>query len=405
MNVTNSKLFLKSMLSNLDLIKAGPEIDLFLAKYMSKFTLMNVSGDLIIHSHLPPLNSKAFRRFVSNHIVKQIDGPTHAQVGITNLCNQDCTYCYSKKRTGKLMNKEEIIQTVMDLKELGVCWLGITGGEPLLNKDLAQIISLVGDDITLKLFTNGTNMSYEKAKELKAAGLTYVSISLDHWEESIHNTVRRSDIAFKCALLAIENCKKAGLHVSVSSVLSKEMIKNNETEKLISFLIAQGVHEAWLSEAKPTSEYAWNEESVINEAERQKLCKLQDEYNAKGKITINYLGHFEGKESFGCFAGNKMVYIDSFGEVSPCVFIPLSFGNVHEKSLINIFSDMKLRFPTENKCFINYNYPLLKPHAKESLPLNPRISDEIMTHVEFGDLSTFNVMLQKRKGKKDDKKH
>ena len=57
-------------------------------------------------------------------------------------------------------------------------------------------------------------------------------------------------------------------------------------------------------------------------------------------MTVNYLGHFEGPGNFGCNAGRKMIYVDAFGEVSPCVFTPMSFGNVRERSLREIWADM-----------------------------------------------------------------
>ena len=103
------------------------------------------------------------------------------------------------------------------------------------------------------------------------------------------------------------------------------------------FLEGLGVHEAWLSEVKPSLEAFWNNNLVITEEDRLKLVKLQDRYNTEGKMTVNYLGHFEGKECFGCNAGNKMVYVDAFGEVSPCVFTPMSFGNVQTDSIPAIF--------------------------------------------------------------------
>lgn len=70
---------------------------------------------------------------------------------------------------------------------MGVFWLGFTGGEPLLHKDLVEIVKSVGDDCAIKLFTTGSNLTPQLAKELKEAGLLYVSISLDHWDEAEHD--------------------------------------------------------------------------------------------------------------------------------------------------------------------------------------------------------------------------
>ncbi len=379
----------KALLSNIRIIRVKPSINLFLADYMKKFKLLNVGGQLIIHSHLPSINSKAFSRFINEHLLAKTEGPSHAQICLTNACPQNCRYCYNKNRSGELLNKDEIKRLIQELKEMGVVWLGFTGGEPLLNKDIVEIVESVGDDCAIKLFTTGVNLTENLAAELKRAGLLYVTVSLDHWNEEEHDRIRGYAGAFRTALRAIEIFKNNGIHTSVSSVLSREMVKENKVSELLEFLISLGIHEAWLSETKPTVEAFWNEASVITEEERLSLVSLQDKYNKEGRITVNYLGHFEGREHFGCNAGNKMVYIDAFGEVSPCVFTPMTFGNVRDKSVKTVFSEMKGHFPSESCCFINKNYELLKKHYKGQSPISKEDTLEMMKEVRFSPMSEF----------------
>ena len=386
----------KALLSNIRLIRVKPSINLFLAKYMGKFKLLNVGGQLVIHSHLPSINSKAFSRFVNEHLLAKTGGPSHAQVCLTNACPQNCRYCYNKNRSGELLKKDEIKQLIQELKEMGVVWLGFTGGEPLLNKDIVEIVESVGVDCAIKLFTTGSNITERLAAELKKAGLLYASISLDHWDEEEHDRIRGYKGAYQTALRAIEIFKNNGIHTSVSAVISREMIKENKVTELLEFLIGLGIHEAWLSETKPTVEAFWNEASVITEEERLSLVSLQDKYNKEGRITVNYLGHFEGREHFGCNAGNKMVYIDAFGEVSPCVFTPMTFGNVRDKSVKTVFSEMKGHFPSESCCFINKNYELLKKHYKGQSPISKEDTLEMMKEVRFSPMSEFFRLYYKR---------
>jgi len=391
MSIFKNKIVLvKALLSNKQIIRVKPSINLFLAKYMGKFNMINVDGQLIIHSHLPSVNSKSFTRFINEHLLTTSVGPSHAQIGLTNACPQNCQYCYNKNRKGKLLNTAQIKQAIQDLKKIGVFWLGFTGGEPLLNEDIVEILKSAGNDCTIKLFTTGSNLTEKLAADLKNAGLLYVSISLDHWKEEEHDRIRGYKGAFRTALNAIEIFKNIGIHVSVSSVISKEMLRENQVRGFLKFLTDLGVHEAWLSEAKPTVEAFWNKASVITEEERLSLVNLQDKYNKEGKITVNYLGHFEGKEHFGCNAGNKMVYVDAFGEVSPCVFAPMTFGNVHDKSIQSIYAEMKKYFPSESSCFINKNYELLKKYYKGQSPIRKEDSIEMMKEVRFSPLSTFS---------------
>jgi MoaA/NifB/PqqE/SkfB family radical SAM enzyme len=382
----------RALISNVQILRAKPSINWFLTKYMGKFRLLNIGGQLIIHSHLPSVSSKAFTKFINEHLIKKSNGPTHAQISLTNACVQNCSYCYNRNRKGTLLNTAEIKQLIQDLKDMGVCWLGFTGGEPLLNKDIVEIIRSVGDNCAVKLFTTGYNLTEQLALELKEAGLLYASVSLDHWEEEEHDRIRGYKGAFQTALRAIDIFKSIGVHVSVSSVISKEMLHGNQIQEFLKYLISLGINEAWLSETKPTVEAFWNKDSVITEEERISLVKLQDEYNKEGRITINYLGHFEGGEHFGCNAGNKMVYIDAFGEVSPCVFTPMTFGNIRDKSVQDIFTEMKEHFPSEGCCFINKNYELLKKYYKGRAPLSKEDTLAMMKEVRFSPMSKFSQL-------------
>ncbi|KUG02787.1 radical sam domain protein [hydrocarbon metagenome] len=391
MSTTTDKLLLvKTILSNPQLIKVNPSINMFLIKYMQKFNIQNVGGRLVLHSHLPPINSPAFSRFIDEHLLAKTEGPSHAQVGITNVCPQNCAYCYNKNRAGKIIDKNTIKGVIRDLKDMGVIWLGLTGGEPLLNKDIVEIVAAIGDDCAVKMFTGGYNLTPELASDLKEAGLFYVSISLDHWLEKKHDKIRRCKGSFGIALKAIDIFKEiGGIHIGVSTVLPRSMLHTGQVEEFIQFLIKAGVHEAWLSEVKPAIAPLWDENIIITDEERISLIKLQDRYNKQGQITINYLGHFESEDHFGCNAGHKMVYIDAFGEVSPCVFSPITFGNVNDDSLKILFKEMKKHFPSDNNCFVNANYKLFARYYNGQLPIGKADTLKMMNEVQFRSMSEF----------------
>lgn len=175
------------------------------------------------------------------------------------------------------------------------------------------------------------------------------------------------------------------------------MFNSGEVEKFISFLEGLDIHEAWLSETKPSIESFWKSSEQVTEAEKNKLSALQDRYNSKSGMVVNYLGHFEGAQNFGCNAGHKMISIGPFGEVSPCVFIPMSFGNVKDRSIKDIWSEMRIKFPSEETCFINKNYGLLKKHYKGKMPTDPVDSARIMDEVSFGQPSRFIKINNGRK--------
>jgi MoaA/NifB/PqqE/SkfB family radical SAM enzyme len=386
----------KVAFANPGLVRVRPEVTRFMTRYMRRFRVKRAGRNLILHSHLPPLNSRAYSRFVSHHLVHGAPGPSHAQIAVTSACPQDCAYCYNKGRSGTLMDTATMLRVVAELKGMGVCWLGLTGGEPLLQPDLAEIVREASDGCAVKLFTTGSGLTQSRADELAGAGLFSAAVSLDHWTTQVHDAGRRTPGAYREALAAIAVLRRtSGMHVSVSSVLSRDMIRRGDVHRLLSFLATLEIDEAWLSEVKPTLGPFWQDDLVITEDERRELAAMQDEYNRKSGMTVNYLGHFEGAETFGCNAGCKMVYVDAFGEVSPCVFLPMSFGNVRERPLADIVAEMRAVFPGQDRCFVNQNYRLLA-EASGRLPLPRRSSLELAAAAPRRPRAAFDGLLHAR---------
>lgn len=381
------------------ILKAKPAVNFFLMRYLRKFRIRKVGGDIVVHSHLPPLNSRAYSRLIDEHILGEGEGPSHAQIGLTNACPQRCGYCYNRDRQGIPMDIATIRKTIAGLKEMGVVWIGLTGGEPLLQKEIVSITAETAKDCTVKLFTTGCGLTPSLTAGLKAAGLSSVSVSLDHWTADVHDRTRGYPGAFQTAHQAIDLFKAAGLHVGVSAVLSRDMIRSGETETFLDYLRTLDIDEAWISEAKPSARPFWKPEFVITEDERRSLVFLQDRANRRGGMTVNYLGHFESGRHFGCNAGRKMIYVDAFGEVSPCVFAPMTFGNVRERDLRDIWTGMRAVFAPASECFMNKNYGLFAKHAGGRLPLPAEESLSLMKEVSFGLPGRLPGLLQGRKGK------
>lgn len=386
---------LKALASNPRILKARPRSLGFLCGYMRSFRLQREGRHLIIHSHLPPLNSRAYRRFVDDHLVARSEGPSHAQVGLTDRCPQNCAYCYNRGRKGTPMDTPTILRVIRELRELGVFWLGLTGGEPLLNKDIAGITEAASPDCAVKLFTTGCGLTPGLAAGLRDAGLFSVSVSLDHWEEERHDRSRGYPGAFRTALGAIETFRAAGgIQVGVSAVLSKDMLRTERIEAFMEFLDGLGIDEAWLSEAKPSVPALWSDDITITPEERHALSALQDRRNRRKGMTINYLGHFEGKDRFGCNAGRKMIYVDAFGEVSPCVFAPMTFGNVRNAPLRDICGDMASRFLPGSACFMTENFRLFRGLEHDGLPLSREKSIALLKAARFGPPPRFERLIR-----------
>ncbi len=384
------------LVRNPAMLRAKPSLNIALLRYMEKFRVRRVGGHTVLHSHLPPLNSRAYGRFVREHLLGGSRGPSHAQIGLTDACPQRCGFCYNKGRRGVAMDVPTIRRAIADLKAMGVFWLGLTGGEPLLQREIVGLTAEASTDCAVKLFTTGSGLTPALASELRQAGLFSASVSLDHWTAEKHDAGRATPGAFRTALRAVEIFRAAGIHTGVSAVLSADMIRQGQVEPYLEFLQGLDIQEAWLSEMKPSAQAPDDPAGLITPDERRSLEQMQDRWNKSGGMTVNYLGHFEGPDHFGCNAGTKMIYIDAFGEVSPCVFAPMSFGNVREKPLAEIWSAMRERFAPGSSCFVIDSHRLLRKRVDGRLPLPPETSHELMNDVRFGAPARFVGLLERR---------
>lgn len=381
------------------LLRVSPALASFLTRYLLEFPVAEVGGMTFVHSHLPPIDSDAYARFVKLHLRDRIGGPSHAQVAVTARCPQRCPVCYNRDRTGVELDTAEIARVIEDLVSSGAVWIGLTGGEPLLVPELPELVAIGRGRAAMKLFTTGMGATRDLASKLAGAGLSSVSVSLDHWEEAEHDRGRGFPGAWRAAIEGVRTFLATGrLHVGISAVLPRDsMQRPPDIDQLLAFCESLHVHELWLSETKPAVASLWHPALVATEEDRKAVVAYQDRWNervrrSKRGVTLNYLGHFEGGERFGCNAGRKMVYVDAFGEVSPCVFAPLSFGNVRDGDggLAKILARMERRFPTEDRCFINRNWPLLERISNGVLPLTVRQSETLVDSVTFRPLSAFN---------------
>ncbi len=143
---------------------------------------------------------------------------------ITRQCNLKCVHCYAHARNIPSDNELTTMEgknLIDDLAGFGVPVLLISGGEPLVRKDLHELAAYaVEKGMRAVISTNGTLITPQMAGTLKKIGLSYVGISLDGMEE-INDRFRGVKGAFRSALKGIENCKKAGIKVGLRFTINK----------------------------------------------------------------------------------------------------------------------------------------------------------------------------------------
>lgn len=164
--------------------------------------------------------------------------PLHdLRISVTDRCNFRCTYCMPREVFGTdyefmphadLLTFEEITRVARVAVSLGVEKIRLTGGEPLLRKNIERLVEMLsglstpaGRPVDLTLTTNGTLLA-KKAAALKAAGLKRVTVSLDALDDTLFERMSDSQVTVQTVLDGIDEAARVGLApVKVNMVVRK----------------------------------------------------------------------------------------------------------------------------------------------------------------------------------------
>lgn len=150
---------------------------------------------------------------------------TYLRVSVTQRCNLNCVYCGKEDcaKKGEELSPAEIKTIVSAFAKCGINKVRITGGEPLVRGDICEIVKQIrsiNGISTVALTTNGVYLK-EYAKELKAAGLDSVNVSLDSTDGSTYRHLTGADVLYK-VMEGIDEAEKVGLSpIKINAVLMK----------------------------------------------------------------------------------------------------------------------------------------------------------------------------------------
>ena len=165
-------------------------------------------------------------------------GLSDLRISVTDRCNFRCVYCMPKDVFGSdyqylphadLLSFEEIARVARVFVGLGVRKIRLTGGEPLLRRNLERLVEMLArlGDIDLTLTTNGT-LLVKKARSLRDAGLTRVTVSLDSLDDATFRAMNDVDFPVADVLAGIDAAAAAGLApLKINMVVKAGMNENS----------------------------------------------------------------------------------------------------------------------------------------------------------------------------------
>lgn len=311
---------------------------------------------------IPRWPSKPFDHMVANGglnflaagtlFKRQID---IAILAITRKCNYKCKHCYEHFNLADedSVPIERWKEVIKDIQKLGASIITFSGGEPMLRYNgLLELLESADKTLSdLHIHTSGNGVSMEKALALKSTGLHAAAIGLDDVNPVRHDNLRGYNESHKEALKAIKYFQEAGLFTYINMCLTKDLIRSGDLLEYFDLAKDLNVGAIRFLEPKPCGGYlSESSEDLFSEDDRNIVTEFFIKANQGRKYKdyplISYEAYFEDPKRMGCMmGGHSHFHIDSLGNVEPCVFLPVSFGNIMEEDFLDIFKRMRKAIP------------------------------------------------------------
>ncbi|EEK92675.1 Molybdenum cofactor biosynthesis protein A [Bacillus cereus AH676] len=291
------------------------------------------------------------------------------RISVIDRCNFRCTYCMPAEIFGSdyAFLKDEFLLTFDEIERLaklfvniGVRKIRITGGEPLLRKDLTKLIArLVKIDglIDIGLTTNAVHLT-KQAKALKEAGLHRVNVSLDAIDDDIFKNINGRNINTKPVIKGIIAAKEAGLEVKVNMVVKKGM-NDHQVLPMAAYFKEQGITLRFIEFMDVGSTNGWNFDQVVTKRELIEMIHKMDplepaEAHYFGEVAKRYryvgtnveVGFITSVSESFCVSCTR-ARISADGKFYTCLFATegldvreLLRGNLSDEELLSVIQDV-----------------------------------------------------------------
>ncbi len=285
------------------------------------------------HLENDKLRMKKHTQQIKDSFDRRID---YLRISITDRCNLKCFYCRPDKKIkyydkGEVLKDDEIVRIVRIAHKYGVRKVRLTGGEPLMRKNILRLISSLKETgiHELGLTTNGIKLS-EHALDLKRAGLDRVNISLDTMDaEKYKQITNGGDISL--VLKSIKASEKAGLTPVKINTVPISGLNDNEIESFASLTFKHNYHIRFIEFMPATCGNVWEKSKCVKSSEVLKIIsKLGDleqmKFRGKGpsrnyrlKGAAGVVGIISPISDHFCDHCNRL-RLTAVGKIRPCLF-------------------------------------------------------------------------------------
>ncbi len=305
-----------------------------------------------LHLYLPAYPSRAFFRAIEAKLLRTPPGPVTVVFSMTKACTFKCRHCYQRHDRGQDVPEARLLEIAAAVRDAGTSMFDIEGGEPLLRPDrLLRLCASLGDGVETWVNSTGDALQPDTPDALRRAGVYGVMVSLHAPDADAHDALTGVPGSFETACAMLRRCRATGLVTAANTVLSEEDLRRGRLDDLMTLTRTLGCDFVQLIHPKPAGLWLGRTEGMqtdpdllaaIRQAHRTYNDARHRDYPALAAQAFE-----ESPEVLGCTAGAiDRFYVNAHGEVQPCEFLNISFGNAAEEPFAAIFARMRAAFPT-----------------------------------------------------------
>jgi len=264
--------------------------------------------------------------------------PYSLLVAIAGACQCRCAHCgVGDDFSGHELSVDEINRIVREYRNAGGVRVVFTGGEPLLHEDLVRIIDYTTTlAVASHVDTNGLALTEELAGSLREAGLCSIEFSIDFLDEIKMERNRGVPNILPKVKHAIGLARSAGLTVTINTIAFKESLDRGLAE-IVEYGRRAGVDAVRINTPEATGRWLASREVLLTPEELVRFEK----HHVPGFVISSVCGQI------GVFAKNcsglngRLLSVRPDGTVTPCPYMPVSIGNVHNEGVADILGRLR----------------------------------------------------------------
>jgi heme b synthase len=286
---------------------------------------------------------------------------------LTRSCNLACVHCRASSERDPYpgeLSTQECFKVMDEIASFSSPVIILTGGEPLLRPDIFELARYGSNKgFRMVMATNGTLITEEMIKGMKASGIQRISVSLDGPNSDTHDTFRKVKGSFEGSLRGIELAKKSGLEFQINTTITQANL--HLIDQILHLAVSLGAVAHHIFLLVPTGRGKELKDQEITALEYEKTLhwfyEQRDHTPLQLKATcaphyyriLKQRAKKEGKKvtpkehgldamTRGCLGGISFCFISHIGQVQPCGYLELNCGNVRENPFQDIWNNAEV---------------------------------------------------------------